>query len=180
MSNHEFRSCVSCGYQLGLTENKVCEDCQFNPKDEPFGGFIQFTVGEQQYVDSKNPKYAQGIRKFTMCVVPACVLGEVGVAMLEGAYKYGAYNYRQTKIDASTYYDSTMRHVMSWWEGEDMDPDSGLHHITKAITSLVVLRDSMINDMIIDDRPPAVKANWKDALNAVAANLHEKYGDKDV
>ena len=47
-----------------------------------------------------------------------------------------------------------MRHLNEWWEGEDTDPASGLNHITKAITSLMVLRDSMIQDKFNDDRPP--------------------------
>jgi hypothetical protein len=50
-----------------------------------------------------------------------------------------------------------MGHIIQWWEGEDVDADSGLSHITKAIASLTVLRDAMIQDMLTDDRPP--KAN---------------------
>ncbi len=173
------RCCNQCGKDLFLQVSKdtgFCADCrQVVIKTEVPNQDFHYMSDDGLKI-LRNPKYAQGIRKFTMCVVPPCVLGEVGVAMTEGAYKYGAYNYRKTKIDASTYYDSTQRHIMSWWEGEDIDPDSGLHHITKAIASLVVLRDSMINNMILDDRPPAANNAWKEGLNAMTVLLHEKYG----
>lgn len=99
-----------------------------------------------------NPKDAVGIKKAPMSVVPAVVLAEIGVGMGEGALKYGPYNWRKAGVRASVYYDATMRHLMRWWEGEDVDPDSGLSHVTKAICSLVVLRDAMIQGMANDDR----------------------------
>jgi hypothetical protein len=101
-------------------------------------------------------------------------MAEVGVAMLEGACKYGRHNYRIAGVRASVYYDGTMRHLMDWWEGQDMDPDSGLSDITKAITSLVVLRDAMIQGMCTDDRPPSAKA-FRQELNAKAAEIIDRY-----
>lgn len=101
-----------------------------------------------------NPKDAVGIRKVPVSTVPANVIQEIGLAMLEGALKYGRHNYRVTGVRASVYYDAAMGHLMSWWEGEDLDPDSGLSHITKALASLTVLRDAMARGMLTDDRPP--------------------------
>ena len=62
---------------------------------------------------------------------------------------------------------------MSWWEGEDIDPDSGLSHITKAIASLTVLRDAQLNDKVIDDRPPVSKA-WVNQFNEKAEKIIER------
>lgn len=122
-----------------------------------------------------NPKDAVGIKKVPMSVVPATVLAEVAVGMMEGALKYGRHNYRAIGVRASVYYDATMRHMMDWWEGEDIDPDSQLSHITKAITSLTVLRDSMIRENWVDDRPPRVASGWLAKLNERAAALIGKY-----
>jgi hypothetical protein len=124
-----------------------------------------------------NPKDMVGIRKSPMSTVPANVMAEVGVAMLEGASKYGRHNYRVAGVRASVYYDGTMRHLMSWWEGEDIDPDSDLSHITKAITSLVVLRDAMMQDMCTDDRPPKSK-EFYEVLNQIASHTIDKHSDK--
>lgn len=102
-----------------------------------------------------NPKDAVGTRKWRyFTTVPMTVICEVGVAMLEGARKYGRHNYRVAGVRSSVYVDAAMGHVVQWWEGEDNDPDTGLSHITKAISSLVVLRDAMMQGQLIDDRPP--------------------------
>lgn len=100
-----------------------------------------------------NPKERIGIKKVSMSVVPATVLSEVAVGMTEGAKKYGPYNWRTSGVRASVYYDATMRHLMRWWEREDLDPDSKLSHLTKAICSLMVLRDGMLQGVMTDDRP---------------------------
>ena len=112
-----------------------------------------------------------------MSTVSAAVMAEIGVAMLEGAAKYGRHNYRAVGVQSSVYYDATMRHLMAWWEGEDTDPDSGMSHITKAITSLVVLRDAMIQGKLSDDRPPC-SADFYPRLNALAAEVLDRHADK--
>lgn len=126
-----------------------------------------------------NPKDIVGVAKAPMSTVSAPVLAEIGVAMLEGACKYGRHNYRVSGVRASIYYDATMRHLMAWWEGENVDPGSGLSHITKAITSLVVLRDAMIQGKVEDDRPPA-SPEFYEHLNELAATTIERYKEKEV
>jgi hypothetical protein len=125
-----------------------------------------------------NPKDIVGTKKAPISTISAPVIAEVGVAMLEGACKYGRHNYRAVGVRASVYYDATMRHMMAWWEGQDIDPDSGMSHITKAIASLFVLRDAMINRMWDDDRAPSVEDFYPE-LNAKAAAIIEKYADRN-
>ncbi len=123
-----------------------------------------------------NPKDALGIKKVPASTIPAPVMAELGVAMLEGALKYGRHNYRVIGVRASVYYDAVMaRHMPCWWEGEDVDPDSGVHHLTKAIASLVVLRDAMIQGTWVDDRPPPSPVGWIKPLNEAVSKLLEKY-----
>jgi hypothetical protein len=117
-----------------------------------------------------NPKDAVGVKKVPYSTVPGNVITEVAAAMAEGALKYGRHNYRGVGVRASVYYDATLRHLISWWEGEDIDPDSGLSHITKAITSMVVLRDAMLQGKCEDDRPPRSVPFMKEA-NAQVEHL---------
>lgn len=125
-----------------------------------------------------NPKDAVGIKKVPFSTVPAPVIAEIGLGMLEGARKYGRHNYRIAGIRYSVYYDAAMRHLTAWWEGQDTDPDSGLSHITKALASLVVLRDAMMNDKATDDRPPSSQnQNWVACFNAKAAEIIDRYPD---
>jgi len=124
-----------------------------------------------------NPKDAVGTNKVPFSVLSLPVLAEVGLAMLEGARKYGRHNYREAGVRGSVYFDATFRHLGAWWEGEDIDPDSGLSHITKAIAGLTVLRDSMISENWVDDRPPKVKKEWVKELNKKAEEIIKKYPD---
>lgn len=127
-------------------------------------------------VKETNPKEALGIAKVPLHNIPCGVLMELGLAMMEGGRKYGSHNYRDMGVRASTYYDACMRHLMSWWEGEDIDPDSGLSHIIKAMTCLLVVRDSMHMGNVVDDRPIQLpnKLDIK-TLNEQAEKLIEKY-----
>ena len=122
-----------------------------------------------------NPKDAVGVAKVPMSTVPSAPIMELGLAMMEGARKYGRHNYRTAGIRYSVYYDAALRHLMDWYEGTDVDPDSGLSHITKAMACLVVLRDGMIHGNAIDDRPPRMKEGWQQELNKKAAEIIEKY-----
>ena len=123
-----------------------------------------------------NPKDSVGIKKVPLSVVPAQVLMETGLALFEGARKYGRSNYRVAGVRASVYYDACMRHMMSWWEGEDIDKDSGISHVTKAIGGLIVLRDAMLNDKWNDDRPPKVKnETFINDFNKKAESIIDKY-----
>lgn len=127
-------------------------------------------------VKRSNPKDACGTGKVPFSTVPAVVVAEIGLAMLEGARKYRRHNYRAIGVRASVYYDAAMRHLTAWWEGEDIDPDSGLSHIVKALSTLTVLRDAMLNAKVNDDRPPAmVDQEWLRELNSRASAIVEKY-----
>lgn len=118
-----------------------------------------------------NPKDAIGSNKVPMSAVPSPVLMEVALAMLEGSLKYGRHNYRAAPVRASIYYDALLRHAMAWYEGEDIDPKSGLSHLVKAIASLIVLRDAQFQGMLVDDRPPETPPGWIEHCNEIAASL---------
>ncbi len=125
-----------------------------------------------------NPKDMIGIRKVPFSVLPTPVLCEAAVGMMEGALKYGRHNYRAVGVRSSVYYDATMRHLTAYWEGEDIDPDSGLPHLAKAISSLLVWRDAQIHDLCEDDRPPATPELFA-KLNEMASALVDKHADKN-
>lgn len=121
-----------------------------------------------------NPKDAVGTRKVSMSCVPARVLAEVANALHEGARKYGRHKYRVSGVRASVYYDASLRHLMQWFEGEDIDADSGISHVSKAIAGLIVLRDSMMQGNWVDDRPPACE-EWITEQNKKASDIIDRY-----
>lgn len=125
-----------------------------------------------------NPKDAIGILKAPTSTVPMGVIAELGVAMLEGALKYGRHNYRAVGVRTSVYVDAAKRHIDAFWEGEDNDPDAeGLSHVTKAIACLTVLRDAQMQGKCVDDRPPR-SVPFYPRLNEIVKRLIDRYGDR--
>jgi hypothetical protein len=147
---------------------------------EALGMFDHEVMGGKLESEGKkftNPKDAAGTAKVGVHFVPMSVVSEVGLAMLEGHRKgYGGHNYRAAGVRASVYVDAIWRHLFQqWWDlGEDIDEASELSHVTKAIACLVVLRDSMLQDNMVDDRPIRSLASM-DTLNSKAAILVAKY-----
>jgi len=119
-----------------------------------------------------NPKDAMGIRKPPSSCIPAAVIQHVGIAMLEGARRYGRHNYREAGVMASIYYDAARRHMDEFWEyGLDKDPDSPLHPVVKAIASLVVLYDGILMGNVNDDRPPPIPVEVYESLKAMSGQI---------
>lgn len=117
-----------------------------------------------------NPKQAFGDAKSPLSCVPFPVLFEVGLGMLEGHLKgYRSHNYRVAGVRTSTYFNAVMRHLAAWWEGQDIDPDSNLPHIVKAICCLVVFRDAQMLGKVTDDRPPRHMDGWLEDMMAHVA-----------
>lgn len=104
-----------------------------------------------------NPKTAFGVKKLsTLSVIPSTAILELGKAMQNGAGKYGAFNWRDNKISSSVYMDACMRHLLSWWDGEEIAEDSGVHHLGHAMACLALVLDAQRLDTLNDNRP-AVK-----------------------
>lgn len=124
-----------------------------------------------------NPKDKIGVTKSPMCVVPMPAIHAIGLAMLEGALKYGRHNYRETEVKFSVLYSAIMRHMNDWWEGEDIDAESGLPHPIKAAACIVILFDAMLRENGIDDRPPKSPTGWLKVMNDHVKTLLAKYPD---
>lgn len=124
-----------------------------------------------------NPKDAIGSAKAPTFTVPTTIQAEDGLAMLEGALKYGRHNYRAAPVRASVYIDALRRHLNRWIEGEDIDAESNLSHLTKARACLGIMRDAQICGTLIDDRPPPAPVAFFDELDAKTKRLVVKYPD---
>lgn len=132
-------------------------------------------IRERYETKPSNPKDAVGIRKVPFSCMSGPVLAEVGLGMMEGACKYGRHNYRAIGVRASVYFDAAGRHLWGWWEGQDIDPDSNIHHISKLIADLMVLRDAMIRGNWVDDRPPRTDESWIADANEKASDILDRY-----
>lgn len=117
---------------------------------------------------AENPKAAFGnLKTPALSVIPSPPLLQVGEVMRRGAEKYGAYNWRTSRVNVSTYIDAAMRHLMSYQDGETLDPDDSQSHLAHAAASLFVIMDALAVGNAEDDRPkPGVAAEFIAAMAA--------------
>lgn len=101
----------------------------------------------------------------------------LAAALTFGAVKYGAYNYAEGQgMHWSRYFAALMRHCWKWWMGEEIDEESGLHHLHHAMACLDIL-DRMRQETVgIDDRPTLGRKRGRP--KAAQAGRVPKHGDK--
>lgn len=102
-----------------------------------------------------NPKDLVGSTKVDLALIPSSALVATALAMTDGALKYDPYNWREQgkPVQARTYISACMRHVWKWFEGEEIDPDSGVHHLGHAIACCAILIDAQSIGQLADNRP---------------------------
>lgn len=118
-----------------------------------------------------NPKDLLGVQKVSLTKLPAVAVYHGAHAMMDGARKYGPFNWRDNAVIAHIYVDAALRHLTAWFEGEEVASDSGVHHLGHALACCAILLDAQETGNLKDDRPkggkgPAVLSR----LNAVIKN----------
>lgn len=103
----------------------------------------------------KNPKDLLGIKKPPLNLFPPAALIHGAMAMGNGAAKYGPYNWRKNKVIASIYVAAAMRHLASWYDGEEVADDSGVHHLGHTLACIAIILDAYETGNLVDDRPEA-------------------------
>jgi len=66
--------------------------------------------------------------KIPLALIPPAAIRATGRALQHGARRYSAWNWARG-MNYSEVSSALMRHLMSWLEGEEQDPDSGLSHL---------------------------------------------------
>lgn len=75
-------------------------------------------------------------------LVPMGPMRDVVRVLMFGAQRYGDDNWHMvvSKPDGvRRYFSAVQRHLVAWWEGERLDPDSGMPHLAHAICGLLFL-----------------------------------------
>lgn len=126
-----------------------------------------------------NPKDAIGVNKLPYHLWPQVATAHGSLALLEGALKYGRSNWRAIGVRSSVYFDAAMRHLIAWFEGEDMAPDSDVHHLGHALACLAIILDARAAGKLNDDRMfPGGYLPELESLTPKVAELREKHNDK--
>jgi len=119
--------------------------------EETWRDGISNTVPAGGYPDD-NPKTPYGERKPKISSTPVRAIREMGEVFELGAKKYGRYNWRIHQVAATVYYDAAWRHLTAWFEGEDIDPESGVSHLAHAMACMAILLDAGHEGNLTDNR----------------------------
>ena len=134
-------------------------------------------------IDTKatNPKDAIAGKKLDLGLVPDSAVVALAEAFTEGAIKYGRFNWRIAGVRASVYNAALRRHVKKWWNGQDKDATTRVHHLKNALACIAILIDAELYGKLNDDRPPApdrdAMARMIDEAEATVAHLKELFKD---
>lgn len=109
-----------------------------------------------------NPKEAFGDAKMPLDLLPDTAVVQFNLAFLEGALKYGQYNWRIAGVKASTYVRAARRHLSKWWNGQNADPVTQVHELASVGACIAILLDAVAVNKLKDDRPP--RADMERAL----------------
>lgn len=88
--------------------------------------------------------------KAPMALVPP-VLIEATARAFQNGLKYGQYNYMKG-MEAGRILSALLRHVSRWNNGEELDTDSGVHHLGHAAACCGMLLHLQSEGRLVDDR----------------------------
>jgi hypothetical protein len=103
----------------------------------------------QGQVQLNGQKNDQG--KPMLDLVPRSLIWAVGDILTSGAEKYGKHNWRSGLL-WSRPYAALLRHLTSWYDGEDTDTESGRSHLWHAAAELSFLIEYEAKQLGKDDR----------------------------
>jgi hypothetical protein len=96
-----------------------------------------------RYSPPINPDYDQTVKldddKLRYELVPVEVEEELAKVLTYGAKKYKANSWQNVEPFNDRYYAALRRHVAAWRKGEVIDKESGLHHLSHALTCIAFL-----------------------------------------
>jgi len=101
-----------------------------------------------------NLKTAAAKDKPKTSAIPPIAILALGEAMQDGANKYGRYNWRDSAVSSTVFYDAIMRHLLLWYSGETFAPDSKIHHLAHVMAGCAILIDASYSNVANDDRNP--------------------------
>jgi len=115
-----------------------------------------------------NPKTAAGARKPSLDATPPVALLELGRAMEHGRRKYSPMNWREAPVSASVYYNAALRHLLAWWDGECIDPESGAPHLAHVMACCAIVLDASAHGTLNDDRAQTTRAAASKLIRALS------------
>ena len=110
---------------------------------------VEEPVEEVRSVSSTGAE--KGVKLAQFSLLPMEALTEVAKHYGRGAEKYDKHNMRRG-YEWSKSYDALMRHATQFWAGEDIDEETGSHHLTAVVFHALTLLEFKESHPEFDDR----------------------------
>ena len=115
--------------------DKLLAEAHYHPGYEDVG-FPQFPINHTPKEEAGR-KFDGG--KLEYGLLPPLALEETVKVLTFGAQKYERDNWQKVPDSKRRYFDALQRHVWAWKRGEQLDPESGIHHLAHAMCCLMFL-----------------------------------------
>jgi len=109
-------------------------------------------------------RFDEGKPRFDL--IPAYSIFEIAKVFTIGEAKYCARNWEKG-MPWGKVVGAILRHVFRWMGGEDLDPESGLHHMAHAAWGCMVLIQYSKTHKQLDDRSPYHRFAFDDKYRLV-------------
>lgn len=159
---------------------KVDYDAAQERVAERINGLLEKYGHREAETKATNPKDAIGMTKLPLHLIPGSAKAHLAIAFLEGALKYGKYNWRVAGVRSSIYLDAMERHLEKYKNGENSDPETGVHHLASVMACAAIILDAKECGKLTDDRPPmAPVSGLIDELAADVEFLKQLYENEN-
>ena len=106
-----------------------------------------------------DPKAGNGLQKPQLHMIPPAASEACARALELGAKKYGERNWVRNQVSLTTYISAARRHLDQVMDGQDLDPESGTHHLGHVMAGCAIVLDALRHGTLIDNRVLPVKEN---------------------
>lgn len=124
--------------------------------------------GDEVRVTDEKTGGQKGAKLARLDLIPVYAQVEEAKVHGMGAAKYAPYNWRKG-YDWSLSYGALQRHLLAFWNGEDLDPESGLPHLAHARWHTGALLEFLHYGLGNDDRLSTVVAQAEQQLAVASA-----------
>lgn len=125
-------------------------------------------MSEEVRVINEKTGGAKGSKDERFDLIPYEALAEIARVYGMGAKKYDLHNWRKG-YDWGLSYAAMMRHATQFWQGEDLDQESGLPHMAHAAWHCLTLLTFMQEHRDLDDRFSTVQQ--REAVQTLSETL---------
>lgn len=108
---------------------------------------------ETRYTDPETGGQ-KGMKLARFDLIPEAPLYHLAEHAGRGAAKYSDHNWRRG-FPWSIAFAALNRHLWTWWNGEDVDPELHSHHLDAVAWHAFTLREFAVTHPDLDDRPQA-------------------------